>query len=133
MSFKEIEKILGKEAKDLLSHQCKTVSKEKLHIPGPDWIDRIFTSSDRNIRVLRSLQSFFSHGRLKDTGYRGSGEYVLRDGLLIESKRVKERTATDAVAAVVLVHFSRRALCTRVASGSASDVRSRPESPPSAG
>jgi len=68
MSLMEIEKILGDKAKGLLSHQCK-VSKELLHIPGPDWIDRIFMGSDRNIRVLQSLQALFSHGRLAGTGY----------------------------------------------------------------
>ncbi len=69
MSSSEIEKILGEKSESLLSHTCKTVSKEELHLPGPDWIDRIFSSSDRSIRVLRNLQTLFSHGRLKDTGY----------------------------------------------------------------
>lgn len=69
MSHKEIETLLGSEAESLLSHTCKTISKEKLHIPGPDWIDRIFLGSDRNIRTLQSLQAIFSHGRLAGTGY----------------------------------------------------------------
>ncbi len=69
MSYSQIEKQLGDKAKSLLSHVCKTVPKGKLHIPGPDWVDRIFAQSDRNIRVLRSLQSLYSHGRLADTGY----------------------------------------------------------------
>lgn len=69
MSYQEIEKILGSDAENLLKHSCKTVPKEKLHQPGSDWVDRIFSASDRNIRVLRSLQTIFSHGRLKDTGY----------------------------------------------------------------
>lgn len=69
MGYSEIQKLLGKESESLLKHQCKTVSKEHLHLPGPDWIDRIFAKSDRNIRVLRNLQSIFSHGRLGDTGY----------------------------------------------------------------
>lgn len=68
MSFSEIEGILGSQASALLNHVCK-VSKEHLHLPGADWIDRIFLGSDRNIRVLQSLQSMFSHGRLADTGY----------------------------------------------------------------
>lgn len=69
MSFQEIVTILGDEAEDLLSHQCKTVAKEHIHLPGADWVDRIFAPSDRNIRVLRNLQSLFSHGRLGGTGY----------------------------------------------------------------
>ncbi|HSX38939.1 MAG TPA: class I fructose-bisphosphate aldolase [Chlamydiales bacterium] len=69
MDFSEIQALLGQEAEDLLSHICQTVSKDKLYLPGPDWVDRIFGPSDRNGRVLRSLQSLFSHGRLKGTGY----------------------------------------------------------------
>lgn len=69
MSYSEIEKQLGAKAKDLLTHVCKTIPKEKLHLPGPDWVDRIFIPSDRNPRVLRSLQTMFSHGRLAKTGY----------------------------------------------------------------
>lgn len=69
MSIANIEKQLGAKAQDLLTHTCKTISKEKLHIPGPDWVDRIFCSSDRNIRVLRSLHTLYNHGRLAGTGY----------------------------------------------------------------
>jgi fructose-bisphosphate aldolase, class I len=69
MSYSDIEKQLGAKAKDLLTHVCKTVPKEKLHIPGSDWVDRIFFQSDRNPRVLRSLQALLSHGRLSGTGY----------------------------------------------------------------
>jgi fructose-bisphosphate aldolase, class I len=69
MSKAEIEKLLGPKAHSLLSHVCKTIPKEKLHIPGPDWVDRIFGPSDRNIRVLRSLQTLLNHGRLAGTGY----------------------------------------------------------------
>jgi class I fructose-bisphosphate aldolase len=69
MSLAEIETLLGPKAKDLLTHVCKTVPKEQLHIPGSDWVERILCPSDRNIRVLRSLQTLFSHGRLSGTGY----------------------------------------------------------------
>lgn len=69
MSYAEIQKILAADAENLLKHVCKTVSKEQLHHPGPDWVDRIFAPSDRNIRVLRSLQALFGHGRLANTGY----------------------------------------------------------------
>jgi class I fructose-bisphosphate aldolase len=69
MAYSDIEKQLGPKAKDLLTHVCKTVPKQRLHIPGPDWVDRIFAASDRNPRVLRSLQALLSHGRLAGTGY----------------------------------------------------------------
>lgn len=69
MSKAEIEKLLGSKACELLSHVCKTIPKEKLHIPGPDWVDRIFCPSDRNIRVLRSLNTMLNAGRLAGTGY----------------------------------------------------------------
>lgn len=69
VNYSEIQKLLAADAEDLLKHTCKTVSKEKLHLPGVDWVDRIFGISDRNIRVLKNLQSIFSHGRLKGTGY----------------------------------------------------------------
>lgn len=69
MSLAQIQKLLGPKAQDLLSHVCKTVPKEKLHLPGPDWVDRIFNPSDRSIRVLRSLQTILGHGRLANTGY----------------------------------------------------------------
>lgn len=59
---------LGDEAEDLLTHQAK-VPKELLHLPGPDWIDRIWAISDRSPQVLRSLQQLYSSGRLANTGY----------------------------------------------------------------
>lgn len=61
--------ILGKEGKDLLSHTCKTIKKEQLYLPGPDFVDRVFMDSDRNPRVLRSIQTLFNAGRLGGTGY----------------------------------------------------------------
>src|SRR5215470_8453128 len=64
-----IQEILGADADGLLSHQCKTISKDTLHLPGPDFIDRIFTGSDRPTRVLVSLQQLFGSGRLAKTGY----------------------------------------------------------------
>ncbi len=69
MSFSQIQSLLGAEAEGLLNHVCKTVPKERLHIPSSDWVDRIFGPSDRNTRVLRSLETLFGHGRLKNTGY----------------------------------------------------------------
>ncbi|HLA74816.1 MAG TPA: class I fructose-bisphosphate aldolase [Gammaproteobacteria bacterium] len=62
-------KLLGSEADGLLKHQCKGIPKEKLHLPGPDFVNRIHCVSDRGIQVLRNLQSIFDHGRLGGTGY----------------------------------------------------------------
>jgi class I fructose-bisphosphate aldolase len=64
-----LEQILGEDANPLLRHQCKTIPKESLHAPGPDYVERIYGVSDRPVRVLRSLQSLISHGRLAGTGY----------------------------------------------------------------
>lgn len=68
MDYSSIQKILQEEAQSLLTHKAKIPAKD-LHLPGPDWIDRIFSGSDRNIRVLKSLQALFDHGALKKTGY----------------------------------------------------------------
>ncbi|MEN9567998.1 MAG: hypothetical protein RLZZ69_3194, partial [Cyanobacteriota bacterium] len=64
----QISSLLGKEAEDLLTYKAK-VSKDTLHLPGKDFIDRIFVNSDRNPQVLRSLQTLYSTGRLANTGY----------------------------------------------------------------
>ena len=69
MTIDEIVKLLGNEADYLLKHECKTVTKEMLHLPGPDFVDRIFVPSDRNPQVLRNLQLLFNTGRLAGTGY----------------------------------------------------------------
>ncbi|MDX2100167.1 MAG: class I fructose-bisphosphate aldolase [Leptolyngbyaceae cyanobacterium bins.59] len=63
-----IESWLGEEAEALLTYQAK-VSRDLLHLPGPDWVDRIFTQTDRSPQVLRSLQQLYSTGRLANTGY----------------------------------------------------------------
>ncbi len=65
----KIQSLLGDEAEYLLGHQCQTISKDMLHLPGPDFVDRIFAPSDRPVAVLRSLQQLFDHGRLGGTGY----------------------------------------------------------------
>ncbi len=65
----KIEELLGSEAKTLLEHKCATVPKEKLYLPGPDFVDRVVAQTDRPIRVLRNMQQFFSFGRLAGTGY----------------------------------------------------------------
>ncbi len=65
----KIEEILGSDAKSLLEHQCKTIPKESLHLPGLDYVDRIYALSDRPAQVLRSLQQLVNTGRLAGTGY----------------------------------------------------------------
>ena len=60
---------LGADADSLLGHTCKTVSKSLLTLPGPDFVDRVFMHSDRNVRVLNNLQRLLNHGRLGGTGY----------------------------------------------------------------
>lgn len=65
----EIQKILGAEAEGLLAYQCRTIPKESLHLPGPDFIDRVAAGSDRSPAVLRNLQLMFNTGRLSGTGY----------------------------------------------------------------
>lgn len=64
----KIREYLGSEADSLLNYKAK-FPKEKLHLPGPDFVDRIFSSSDRNINVLRNLQLMYNTGRLSGTGY----------------------------------------------------------------
>lgn len=68
-TFAGIEKVLGKSAKGLLDHTCTTIPKERLHTPGPDFIDRVTSASDRSPRVLRALADLYGHGRLGGTGY----------------------------------------------------------------
>src|SRR6185312_3130839 len=69
MSTKKIAELLGKDADTLLGHKCKTITKEQIHQPGGDFIDRSFVASNRNAQVLRSLQGIYGHGRLANTGY----------------------------------------------------------------
>ncbi len=69
MNYHEIEKIIGKDADYLLRHQCETISKEHLHLPGADFVERIFEISDRSNQVKQNLKHVFNHGRLKGTGY----------------------------------------------------------------
>lgn len=66
---RNINDLLGKDADFLLKHQSNTISKEHLHMPGPDFVDRIFAQTNRNTQVLRSLQILYGTGRLGGTGY----------------------------------------------------------------
>ena len=64
-----IVKHLGKDASALLEYKAKGIAKDQLHLPGPDFVDRVWTQSDRSPRVLRNLQRMFDTGRLAGTGY----------------------------------------------------------------
>ena len=66
--LENIRKLLGEEADGLLNHKC-VFPREHLHLPGPDFVDRILVATDRNPQVLRNLQALFDHGRLAKTGY----------------------------------------------------------------
>jgi class I fructose-bisphosphate aldolase len=68
-TINRIEELLGDQARNLLEHQCRTIPRDQLHLPGPDFVERIWVASDRPAPVLRSLQSLFDHGRLRGTGY----------------------------------------------------------------
>ena len=69
LNLSEIQSILGDKADSLLNHQSQTISKDRLHLPSPTFIDDIFTQSNRNNQVLRNLQSLYNNGRLAGTGY----------------------------------------------------------------
>ncbi|MBP7243690.1 MAG: class I fructose-bisphosphate aldolase [Bacteroidia bacterium] len=69
MSISKITELLGNDAQSLLTHTCKTISKENIHLPGGDFVDRLFIQSNRSNQVLRSLQAIYGHGRLANTGY----------------------------------------------------------------
>src|SRR5260370_1842774 len=64
-----VEELLGDEARSLMEYTAQTIPKEQLHLPGPDFVDRVVAQSDRSPAVLRSLQSLIGHGRLAGTGY----------------------------------------------------------------
>src|SRR5436190_5276207 len=67
--MKSIAQLLGDKADYLLNFKNPKIAKERLHLPGPDFVDRIFALSDRNNRVLTNLQRMLGHGRLGGTGY----------------------------------------------------------------
>ncbi len=68
-TFSDIQTILGDQSEFLLAHESKTISKYDLHLPSPDFVDRIFSVSDRSNRVIQSLNTLFTNGRLGGTGY----------------------------------------------------------------
>lgn len=64
-----VEQLLGSEAEHLLNYRCSGIPRESLHLPGPDYVDRVVAMKDRRVGVLRSLQSLYDHGRLGGSGY----------------------------------------------------------------
>ena len=69
LNASDLSATLGDETRNLLEHCCRTISRDRLHLPGPDFVDHSFSLSDRNNRVLASLQRLYQHGRLGGTGY----------------------------------------------------------------
>jgi fructose-bisphosphate aldolase, class I len=69
MALGMIEEMLGNEIDSLLRYECKGIKRDQLHLPGPDFVDRVSRDSDRNPQVLRNFQALVSHGRLSGTGY----------------------------------------------------------------
>jgi class I fructose-bisphosphate aldolase len=67
--FDLISDLLGSDASDLLDHRCETIDKAHLHLPGPDFIERVMLDTDRSTATIRSLRGIFEHGRLAGTGY----------------------------------------------------------------
>src|SRR3954454_7588623 len=68
-SGSKVETYLGAKAESLLGFKSPKISKDRLHLPGPNFIDQIYAVTDRNVRVLTNLQRMFGHGRLRNTGY----------------------------------------------------------------
>ncbi len=68
-THQEIVKYLGEDTKNLLDFKSPKISKEMIHAPGPDFIDRVFADTSRSVQVLKNLASIFGHGRLANTGY----------------------------------------------------------------
>jgi class I fructose-bisphosphate aldolase len=69
VSLDRITELLGDDADELLNYESQTISRSELHLPGPDFVDRVLQATDRSNRVLRNLQWLFDHGRLGGTGY----------------------------------------------------------------
>lgn len=69
MTTTRLEELLGDDADSLLNHRCETIDAADLHLPGPDFVDRVMVPTDRSPQVLRNLQSLFDHGRLGGSGY----------------------------------------------------------------
>jgi len=69
MNYDKIVELLGEKSKYLLDHKSNTLDKEYLHLPGPDFLDRVVSNSNRSIKTIRSLQAMYNQGRLSGSGY----------------------------------------------------------------
>jgi class I fructose-bisphosphate aldolase len=69
MSISNIKNLLGAEADSLLNHTCTTIPKSTIHLPGADFVSRVFADTNRSVQVMRSLQTLYGNGRLANTGY----------------------------------------------------------------
>jgi len=69
MTYDQIVELLGEKSRYLLEHKSSTIDKKFLHLPGPDFLDRVVANSNRSNQTIRSLQAMFNHGRLAGTGY----------------------------------------------------------------
>jgi len=69
MAYNKIVELLGDKADYLLNHKCQTVDKSQLHLPGPDFVDRVVYHSNRSPQVMATMQNILNHGRLANTGY----------------------------------------------------------------
>jgi fructose-bisphosphate aldolase, class I len=71
MATSKIVELLGTDAENLLNHQCKTIDKDSLHLPGKNYVDKVFTQSGRNNQTIRSMNAMINNGRMAGTGYIG--------------------------------------------------------------
>ncbi|REJ76026.1 MAG: class I fructose-bisphosphate aldolase [Acidobacteria bacterium] len=69
VDYSKIQELLGDDAETLLGHTCSTIPRDQLHVPGGDFVDRVWIESDRRPAVLRSIQTLLDNGRLAGTGY----------------------------------------------------------------
>ena len=69
MNYNQIQELLGAKAELLLNHECKTIDKSLIHTASPNFVDEVWSSSNRNIQTLRSLNTLYNNGRLAGTGY----------------------------------------------------------------
>ncbi|MFM9028879.1 MAG: fructose-bisphosphate aldolase, partial [Bacteroidota bacterium] len=69
MPTQTIQELLGPSAESLLKHACKGITKDRLHLPGNDFVDRVFSPSNRSNQTIHSISSLYEHGRLSGTGY----------------------------------------------------------------
>ncbi|MGH3266601.1 MAG: hypothetical protein ACRDNS_31955 [Trebonia sp.] len=64
-----VSDLLGADAESLLDHSCETIDRSRLHLPGPDFVERVLLATDRSTATIRNLRQMFDHGRLAGTGY----------------------------------------------------------------